>query len=66
MAARLFARFFPERPELAPRFEAALGPARITPAALQGWLLAHAEDAEAAARAEGLIPKPMKTAMAAE
>jgi chaperone BCS1 len=65
-AARLFARFFPERPELAPRFEAALGPARITPAALQGWLLAHAEDAEAAARAEGLIPKPMKTAMAAE
>lgn len=65
-AARLFTRFFPDRPDLAPRFAAALGAARITPAALQGWLLAHAEDAEAAASAEGLIPKQMKTAMAAE
>ncbi len=65
-AARLFARFFPDRPDLAPRFAEALGHARITPAALQGWLLAHAEDAGAAARAEGLIAPPEKNAMAAE
>ncbi|MGB3313450.1 MAG: AAA family ATPase [Albidovulum sp.] len=65
-AARLFARFFPDRPDLVPGFEAALGAARFTPAALQGWLLAHAEDAESAASAEGLIPKPVKTTMAAE
>jgi chaperone BCS1 len=65
-ATRLFARFFPERSDLVQPFAEALGATRITPAALQGWLLAHAEDAEVAASAEGLIPQPMKTAMAAE
>lgn len=65
-AARLFAQFFPERPDLAQRFATAMGPVRVTPAALQGWLLAHAEDADVAASAEGLISTTLKTAMAAE
>jgi chaperone BCS1 len=62
-SARLFAGFFPDRPDLVPGFEAALGARRFTPAALQAWLLAHAE---AAAGAAGLIPEPMNAAMAAE
>ena len=55
-AARLFVRFFPEEPELAERFRTALGAARVTPAALQGWLLANVEDPDRAATAEGLAP----------
>ena len=55
-AARLFARFFPDEPDLADRFRAALGDARITPAALQGWLLANVEDPARAATAEELVP----------
>ncbi|MEL6235840.1 MAG: AAA family ATPase [Pseudomonadota bacterium] len=57
-AARLFARFFPQEPDLAAQFERALGGARLAPAAVQGWLLAHRDDAACAARAEGLHPPP--------
>jgi chaperone BCS1 len=55
-AAQLFARFFPGEAALAEAFRLALGEARVTPAALQGWLLEHAEDPEAAATAAGLLP----------
>ncbi len=53
-AARMFLRFFPGEEALAARFQVALGDTRLTPAALQGWLLHHAEDASAAADASGL------------
>lgn len=53
-AARLFARFFPGEEALAARFRDALGGSRVTPAALQGWLLAHAEDPVGAVAATGL------------
>lgn len=55
-ARSLFLRFFPEDAALADRFARALGDGRYTPAALQGWLLSHASDAEAAATATGLRP----------
>ncbi|MEM6423131.1 MAG: AAA family ATPase, partial [Pseudomonadota bacterium] len=55
VAARLFARFFPERPDLAARFRLALDGCRVTPAALQGWLLEHLADPEHAAGAAGLV-----------
>lgn len=53
-AARLFERFFPGESGLARRFQAALGPARLTPATLQGWLLANVDDPPRAASAAGL------------
>lgn len=56
-ARALFLRFFPEDTASADRFEAALGDGQYTPAALQGWLLSNASDAEAAASAAGLRPK---------
>lgn len=64
-AGRLFARFFPGEAALAARFAQALGSERCSPAALQGWLLAHAEDPATAATAHGLIAPP-QTMMAAE
>ena len=54
-AGRIFARFFPGETALRARFETALGDTRLTPAALQGWLLVHAEDPAAAAAAAGLV-----------
>lgn len=57
VAADLFRRFFPGEEALAQRFAARLGEARIAPAALQGWLLQHATDPQAAARATGLLPE---------
>lgn len=55
VAARtLFLRFFPGEEALARRFAEGLGDTRHAPAALQGWLLSHAMDAETAARASGL------------
>lgn len=54
-ATRLFARFFPGDVAAAQAFHAALTGHRCTPAALQGWLLAHAHDAGAASSAAGLI-----------
>ena len=54
-AERLFRRFFPERPEFARRFAAALGDDRVAPAALQGWLMQHAGDPAGAATAHGLV-----------
>jgi len=55
-AARLFARFFPGETALAERFRHALGDARVPPADLQGWLLAHVDDPAAAAAGAGLLP----------
>lgn len=56
VAADLFLRFFPGEDALAQRFAGALGARRIAPAALQGWLLQHARDPQAAATAAGLLP----------
>ncbi|KMW58059.1 Cell division protein FtsH [Candidatus Rhodobacter oscarellae] len=61
-AAQLFARFYPERADLAEPFAAALGTKRFSPAELQGWLMAHMSDPEGAARAEGLQHAPMLAA----
>jgi mitochondrial chaperone BCS1 len=54
-ATRLFARFFPGDDAAAAAFHAALTGHRCTPAALQGWLLAHADDPGTASTATGLI-----------
>lgn len=64
VAKRLFLRFFPGEEPLAERFAMALGDLRVSPAALQGWLLEHAFDAQKAATASGL--RPQQTIMAAE
>lgn len=56
VAADLFRRFFPGEDALAERFAETLGTRRVTPAALQGWLLRHAQDPVAASTAEGLLP----------
>lgn len=50
----LFLRFFPGEERLATEFAQALGSSRLAPAALQGWLLRHAEDPGMAAKAAGL------------
>lgn len=55
-AGALFLRFFPGEEALANRFKARLGDSRFAPATVQGWLLANASSAEAAATAEGLVP----------
>lgn len=55
-ARRLFDRFFPDEPELGQRFQDALGVQRTSPAAIQGWLLEHSADPQAAALATGLRP----------
>lgn len=55
-ARRLFERFFPHELERAQAFEAAIGDRRLSPAAIQGWLLANSSDPQAAARADGLLP----------
>lgn len=54
-AARLFGRFFPGEDALARRFAAAIGSHRLSPAAMQGWLLRHRDDPRAAAEAKGLL-----------
>lgn len=64
-ARRLFLRFFPGEERLADRFRDAIGPARFSPAQLQGWLLHTAEDAEAASTANWLVQGDV-TAVAAE
>lgn len=64
VAAELFLRFFPGETALAAQFAKAIGARRISPAALQGWLLQHAVDAETAATAAGLLALP--ETMAAE
>lgn len=61
-AKSLFLRFFPGEEALADQFEANLGPARHTPAVLQGWLLSHAEDPITAATATGLQPANLSLA----
>lgn len=61
-ARRLYERFFPGEMALAASFERTLGAARLSPAAVQGWLLAHRDDPALAARAEGLQPVCMATA----
>ncbi|MEM9764848.1 MAG: AAA family ATPase [Pseudomonadota bacterium] len=53
-ARRFFLRFFPGEAALAGRFAESLGARRVSPAALQGWLLGHAEDPVRAAEAWGL------------
>ncbi len=55
-ARALYLRFFPDEEARADQFVARLGAGRFAPAALQGWLLANAGDAEAASGAEGLMP----------
>lgn len=55
-AREMFLRFFPGEDAQADRFAAALQGARLAPAAVQGWLLRHADDAEAASDATGLLP----------
>ncbi len=68
-ARRLFLRFFPDEPDSADAFQRALGQGRFTPADLQGWLLAHADDLATACKATGLKPVAVadgKTLMAAE
>lgn len=64
VARRLFLRFFPEEQALADRFALSLGEQRVSPAALQGWLLEHAFDPQKAACAGGLCPA--QNMMAAE
>lgn len=54
-AKALFLRFFPGEEALANAFAARIGSERLSPAALQGWLLANAEDAHLAAEAGGLV-----------
>lgn len=54
-AARLYARFFPGDVRGADAFRTALGTQHHTPAELQGWLLANADDAALASTARGLI-----------
>ena len=56
-ARRLFDRFFPREPDLARAFEAALNDRRLSPAEIQGWLLANSSDPQAAARADNLLPR---------
>jgi mitochondrial chaperone BCS1 len=68
-AARLYLRFFPGEAERAGAFARALGRGRFTPADLQGWLLANAEDPAMACTATGLVPVAFaddKTLTAAE
>jgi chaperone BCS1 len=55
-AARLFLRFFPDRPDCAQRFADRIGQRRVTGAEVQGWLLTHADDPAAASDAAGLVP----------
>ncbi len=59
----LFLRFFPGEHALAGRFGERIGATRHPVSAVQGWLLAHADDPVIAATAEGLAPVP---ALAAE
>ncbi|MBW4981017.1 AAA family ATPase [Mameliella sp. CS4] len=66
VAADLFRRFFPGEEALAERFADALGTRRVTPAALQGWLLSHAQDPVAASSAKGLLAAPGAERLAAE
>jgi mitochondrial chaperone BCS1 len=56
-AAQLFARFFPGDTAGAVAFARAIGTRRFSPAELQGWLLANADDAGEASGAQGLIGK---------
>ncbi|MDJ0638017.1 MAG: AAA family ATPase [Paracoccaceae bacterium] len=55
-AKALFLRFFPGEATLADLFADQLGTTRLAPAELQGWLLANAGDAKAAAEASDLAP----------
>ncbi len=57
-AGRLFERFFPGEAALALRFERGIGATRLSPASIQGWLLAHRNEPAVAARAEGFCGMP--------
>lgn len=56
-SARLFERFFPNEPLYSAQFCVALGDAKLSPSAVQGWLLLHNKNIEMAASASGLISK---------
>ncbi len=56
-ARRMFGRFFPGEDLLGLRFEERLGSLKLSPAELQGWLLANCADPAAAVGATGLQPK---------
>ena len=53
-ARAMFLRFFPDEMVHAETFYRTLGDGHFSPAELQGWLLANATDAEAAAKAKAL------------
>jgi chaperone BCS1 len=61
-AGRLFARFFPDEAGACAAFVRRLGAEKFTPAELQGWLMAHANDPVRAAQAEGLLQKALLAA----
>lgn len=61
-ARRLFERFFPQEPDLAVAFEQRLSDRKLTPAMVQGWLLAHSTDPRAAAEASALVGEIMRIA----
>lgn len=65
-ARRLFSRFFPGQDALAESFEQHLQNQKLSPAQVQGWLLANSNDAQTAAQALGLkqIPRPTNTVAA--
>ncbi|RWR31127.1 AAA family ATPase [Sinirhodobacter populi] len=65
-ARRLFERFFPGEIALAPAFERVIGQERLSPAVVQGWLLAHRDNPGVAARADALAPVSVRVATAAE
>lgn len=53
-ASRLFHRFFPDEDLLGLQFEERLGAMKLSPAEIQGWLLANSSDPSSAALATGL------------
>ena len=55
-ARRLFDRFFPDDACLGLQFEERLGDVKLSPAEIQGWLLANCADPAAAALAANLHP----------
>lgn len=61
-AAEIFRRFFPNHEDQAVVFAANLDGCHVSPAQVQGWLLAHADDAVTASSAVGLLPKALTVA----
>lgn len=50
----MFERFFPDEPGFARSFEETIGARLLSPAAIQGWLLAWSGDPRRAAQAEDI------------